>query len=381
MKGRLLILAAMCALGGMSLVASATIAAPRVKPLTLAVFGDWPYSKALKDNAALLYNSVNNDPDVSLVIHVGDIHSGSMPCTGAGLNPPPTAAVPTYNQDIFKIFQQFTDPFVYTPGDNEWTDCHKSKEFASGYPLNELTAVRQLFFPVPGFTLGGVQKEVNSQAKEFDSHYPTDQQFVENVTWTQSNVVFVTLNIPGSNNDGLPWSGGTGSPFLNESARQQEVSQRNAANLRWLNHAFKNAQARKADAVVIATQADMWDLAQTVPGGDGLNNYDEFVRTLADLAVAFGKPVLLLNGDSHLYQEDRPLDPTDRTGCTDTATTTGCTGGVVLAPIHGTQAVPNLTRITVQGSTNVPNEWLKLTIDPSSSTVFTWQNVCYSSCS
>ena len=32
--------------------------------------------------------------------------------------------------------------------------------------------------------------------------------------------------------------------------------------------------------------------------------------------------------------------------------------------IHGTQAVPNLTRITVQGSTNAPAEWLRLTIDP-----------------
>ena len=381
MKRRILALAVMCVLGGVSWVTSATLAAPPVKPLTLAVFGDWPYSTSLKENAALLYDSVNNDPDVGLVIHVGDIHSGSMPCTGAGLSPVPSAAAPTYNQDIFKIFQKFTDPLVYTPGDNEWTDCHKTKEGTSGYPLNELAAVRQLFFPAPGFTIGGVQKELSSQTREFDKEYPADQQFVENVMWTQSNVLFVTLNVPGSNNDGLPWSGGTGSPFLNESARQHEVTQRNGANLRWLTHAFKNAQARKAAAVVIAVQADMWDLAALVPGGDGLNNYDEFVRALGELVVTFGKPVLLLNGDSHLYQEDRPLDPTDRTGCVDTTTTTGCTGGVVLSAIHGTQAVPNLTRITVQGSTNVPNEWLKLTIDPSSSTVFTWQNVCYSSCS
>ena len=91
--------------------------------------------------------------------------------------------------------------------------------------------------------------------------------------------------------------------------------------------------------------------------------------------------MLLLNGDSHLYQEDRPLDPTDRTGCVDTTTTTGCTGGVVLSPIHATQAVPNLTRITVQGSTNAPNEWLKLTIDPSSTNVFISRNVCYLACS
>jgi len=332
------------------------------KPLTVAVFGDWPYSTTLLNNAPLLLNSVNGDPDVSLVIHVGDIHSGSMPCTGAGLNPIPAGANPGWNQGIFNIFEQFTDPLVYTPGDNEWTDCHKTKEFASGYPLYELAAVRGLFFPAPGYTIGGVQKEVESQAMEYDTEYPADAQFVENVMWKDSNVVFVTLNVPGSNNDGLPWSGGTGHPFLNEAARQQEVAERNAADLRWLDHAFK--KAKNSAAVVIAIQADMWDLAATVPGGDGLDGYDAFVQALADHAVDFGRPVLLLNGDSHLYEADQPLaDPTSATGV-----------------IHHTQAVPNLTRITVQGSTNTPNEWLKLTIDPNSPNVFTWQNVCYLSC-
>src|SRR5215510_2343147 len=58
-------------------------------PLTLAVFGDWPYSQALLDAAPLLIDSINSDPQVRLVMHVGDIHSGSMPCTGAGLDPLP----------------------------------------------------------------------------------------------------------------------------------------------------------------------------------------------------------------------------------------------------------------------------------------------------
>ncbi len=148
----------------------------------------------------------------------------------------------------------------------------------------------------------------------------------------------------------------------NEDARQQEVAQRNAANLRWLDKAFK--KAKKAAGMVIALQADMWDPAALVPGGDGLNGYDEFVQALANHAVAFGRPVLLLNGDSHIYGADQPLaDATSATGL-----------------IHHTQAVSNLTRITVQGSTNTPNEWLKLRIDPSSANVFTWSNVCYLAC-
>ena len=57
--------------------------------LTLAVLGDWPYNDILLNSAHLLLNSVNSDPKVRLVLHVGDIHSGSQPCTGAGLNPIP----------------------------------------------------------------------------------------------------------------------------------------------------------------------------------------------------------------------------------------------------------------------------------------------------
>jgi Calcineurin-like phosphoesterase len=325
--------------------------------ITLAVFGDWPYSTALLDAAPLLIGSINSDPKVRLVIHVGDIHSGSMPCTGAGLTPLPAGAIPGWNQGIFDLFERFKDPVVYTPGDNEWTDCHKNKEFNSGAPLKELSAVRELFFPVPGQTLGGRKKQVLTQAHVFDPAFPTDAQFVENVIWEESRVVFVTLNMPGSNNDGLPWT----MPFKDEAARAQEVAQRTGADIRWLERAFATAEANGAEAVLIALQADMWDPAALVPGGDGLNGYTGFVRKLADLVVHFGRPVLLINGDSHLFEADQPLaDPGSATG-----------------QIHGTQPVTNLTRITVQGSTNKPREWLRLTIDPHSPGIFSWQNVVY----
>jgi hypothetical protein len=281
-----------------------------------------------------------------------------MPCTGAGLNPLPAGSVPTWNIGIYNNFQQFNDPVVYTPGDNEWTDCHKTKQLSSGAPLNELAAVRSLFFARPGYTLGKRAKEVESQALEYET--ASEAQFVENVQWTQSRVVFVTLNVPGSNDDGLPWKGGTGQ-FLDETARLQEQATRDAANLRWLKRAFRIAAAKKAVGVVIALQADMFDPAAVVAGGDGLNGYDALVQEIARQSLAFGGQVLLLNGDSHVYGADQPLaDPASATGA-----------------IHGTVAVPNLTRITVEGSTTAPNEWLKLTIDPGSPQVFSWSNVTY----
>ncbi len=56
------------------------------------MFGDWPYNTNLLNNANLLIDSVNGDPEVSLVMHVGDIHSGSMACTSASVLPPIAAS-------------------------------------------------------------------------------------------------------------------------------------------------------------------------------------------------------------------------------------------------------------------------------------------------
>jgi hypothetical protein len=258
-------------------------------------------------------------------------------------------AINTY---VFGFFQRFSAPFVYTPGDNEWADCHKAKEKSSGAPLNELASVRSLFFARPGHTLGLQDKLVKTQAK---SEIKVDRQFVENVMWEQKDVMFMTVNMPGSNNDTLPWTG----LFSDAAAQAKEVAERSAANNRWLEKAFSEAEAEGAKAVVIGLQADMWDPAAI--GSDGLDKYTGFVQKLADLSIHFARPVLLINGDSHVFGSDQPLaDPASATGS-----------------IHNTPSVPNLTRITVQGSTTGPAEWLRLTINPESAQVFSWINVPY----
>jgi hypothetical protein len=211
--------------------------------LTLAVFGDAPYGcksgecpagyspdtpngpnpgdlrqiEATPD----FVKAVNSDPKVRLVIHTGDIHAGSTYCTLA------------YNQTVFNLWTEFRDPLVYTPGDNEWADCQKSGEgggvknaageyvdYAAGHPVANLALVRSMFFPEAGVTLGGRKKRVISQAEAFDPAHPADGEYVENVMWEQSRVVFVTVNIPGgSNNDDDTWTTGAfGSAFGTTSA-------------------------------------------------------------------------------------------------------------------------------------------------------------------
>ncbi|BAY23441.1 hypothetical protein NIES2100_32060 [Calothrix sp. NIES-2100] len=345
--------------------------------LTLAVYGDSPYGTTPTDNAQLnaspgFIDSINSDPKVDLVLHIGDIHSGKQYCTQA------------YDQAIFDLWTQFKDPLVYTPGDNEWSDCHKSGEgggvynkvtgqidyirdslgnfvdYAKGDPIANLDLIRSIFFSNPGVTLGGRKKQVISQAQVFDPMHPSDAKYVENVMWEQSKVLFVTVNIPGgSNNDNDVWYAAP----VQSLAQQKEIQERTDADLRWLDAAFAQAQADGVQAVLIATQGNMWDL-------DGkplshLTAYDPFVKKIAEKTKEFAKPVLLFNGDSHEYLSDNPLSASDP-----------------LNYLHPGFDVPNFHRIVVHGST-LPLEWLKLTIDPQVNNPasanafgpFTWERV------
>jgi Calcineurin-like phosphoesterase len=331
--------------------------------LTLAVYGDAPYGTTPTDTAEFeatpaFIDAVNRDSKVSLVLHVGDLHSGHQYCTQA------------YDRSIYDLWTQFNDPLVYTPGDNEWTDCHKSGEggnvqdadgnyvdYANGDPVANLALIRSIFFPTPGATLGRNTKQVISQAQAYDPAHPTDAEYVENVMWEQSQVLFVTVNIPGgSNNDADLWYG---APLTG--AQAQDAAQRTAADLRWLDAAFAKAQADGMEAVVIGEQADMWDL-------DGkpvshIANYEPFIESIATHTNEFGKPVLLINGDSHSYRSDNPL-------VKDALCVLEPSSGAPAVPCsddawdnHPSYNVSNLHRIVVHGST-FPLEYLRLTVDP-----------------
>jgi hypothetical protein len=350
-----------------ALAISGSGAAARTNPntLTLAVFGDSPYldtryATGAEFNATPAFiKTINADPDVQEVIHVGDIHSGSEACTTH------------YDQAIYNLWTAFQRPLIYTPGDNEWSDCTKPKElsgkdvFGSGpddngdptMPLWQLGKVRSIFFANPGLTLGQHPMKVISQAKAYDPMYPADKQYVENVMWEQSKTLFVTINLPGgSNNDIDPWYSAA-SP---NAAQPIEMQQRTDADVRWLNAAFAQAELDNAHSVVIIGQADMWDTADLA---SHQTNYEPIIDAMAIDAGAYGKPVLYLNGDSHVYRSDNPLQP--RSTCY--TETDPCSADAWLQ--HPFYYVPNFHRIVVHGST-FPLEWLKLSIDPRAA----WEN-------
>ena len=339
------------------------------RSFTMAVYGDAPYGTTPADTSETdatpaFIAAVNADPDVSTVLHVGDIHSGKQFCTEA------------YDRQIASLWTGFDDPMVYTPGDNEWTDCHKAAEgggtynattgqvdfvrdangnlvdFAGGNPIDNLDLVRSIFFPAPGRTLGSGRLHTMSQATFYDRRHPQDAQYVENVLWQRKGFVFVTLDIPGgSNNDADPWYG---APTAS-AAQQQEMAQRTGADLRWLDQAFRLAHDERARGVVVIQQADMWDLDGKTPAH--LTNYEPLVKSLADHTQAFRRPVLLFEGDSHIYRSDNPLQ--QGAPCTGDAGVCGYDDW----NSHPSYDVPNFHRVVVHGST-IPLEYLRLTVTP-----------------
>jgi hypothetical protein len=365
------------------LVCSVAVAADNPPPINIAVYGDAPYGTTPTDNAELqatpaFIESVNDDQSVSFVVHVGDIHSGKQYCTQG------------YDLSIYNLWTQFSQPLVYTPGDNEWTDCHKAGEgggtynkttgqidyvldangnpigYAKGDPVANLALIRSIFFSEPGWTLGK-RVPVLSQAFAYDRRFPADAAFVENVLWLEGRVLFVTINVPGgSNNDGDAWYK---APAATQ-AQLTESATRTAADIRWLDTAFTLAKFLRLEGVVIVTQADMWDLDGTAPGASGqaaphLAGYESLVDEIAAKTLDFRKPVLLFNGDSHVYRSDNPL-------VKGAACVREPSSGQPAVPCDSTDDdwfqhpfydVPNFHRIVVHGST-FPLEWLKLSIDP-----------------
>lgn len=289
---------------------------------TLAIIGDIPYGATQIAAFPAEIGEIDADPAVRRVIHLGDIKDGASRCDDA------------YFRARLADFKTFDDPLVYTPGDNEWTDCHRASNGAY-VPTERLAKLRELFFDKPGRTLGG-RAQVRAQSRAFP----------ENVMWSERGVQYGVTHVVGSNDGQAPWFGDrAGQPeTTSETAlRTREYIAREAASLEWIDRIFDEAERRGAPAVVLGMQADMWDaFAPNQPA------YIPFKAVIADRAARFGKPVLLLQGDSHVFKVDTPA---------------------------GQPA--NLVRVVVQGSTSEPHEWLRLKVDPGSPRVFSCQNILF----
>ncbi len=293
-------------------------------PVTLGLIGDYLYNADQVDDAERMLADIDA-ADLDLVVHDGDTTYAPVPrfrCSEEVLQ---------YHVDRLNALDT---PVLYTPGDNEWTDCPSYVESYGaenlGYtdPLVALDTVRETFFP-DDRSLGGERIPLEVQSEDFP----------ENRRTTVAGVPIATLHVVGSL-EGYEQVG-----LAPELA--QEIPARQEAARAWLRETFAEAGRTDAPGVMLVWHANpdpyatgFWEgevAAERPPLWD--DAYAELLAALRAEVTAFGKPVVLVHGDSHYQRIDGPLtvEPGEEF------------------------ALPDFTRVETFGTPNL--NWIEATID------------------
>lgn len=175
------------------------------------------------------------------MVHVGDLGTSAQACRDDWLL--------ARKAQLAKLRHRL----VVIPGDNEWSDCHA----IGADPTVRLHRWRALF----------CEKEIRSQ-----------EGFCEHVRWRAGDTLFVTLNVPGNNNN---------------SRMPAERAARMKAVLAWIDEAERLAPQR----LVLLMQANPF-----VPR----LGYAELLDKLRSLGARMPGRVFLVHGDTHIHRDDEP---------------------------------------------------------------------------
>ena len=219
------------------------------RPYAIGLWGDLPYSA---EQAAVIPNLIAdmNSQDLAFTAHDGDLRQGS----GS-----PNCADGSIYTRALGYLASLSAPAIFTPGDNDWTDCDRKSLGANGRnSLQELDNERAFFFSTP-YTLGQTQFLQEVQAtplcKGFDSAngnfgpnsdvtLPQTATYknvpcVENRRWIVGRVTYATINIQGSCNN-----------LCDDYPDPVEYASRNAAGIQWMKDTFATAVAQDRKSVV-----------------------------------------------------------------------------------------------------------------------------------
>jgi hypothetical protein len=293
------------------------------EPFNFIALGDTPYNIPADYEKFQRLIGFINQAKPSFSIHVGDIKSGGTLCSEENY------------AKVAQIFAIFEQPLVYTPGDNEWTDCHRPA--AGGYdPLERLAKLRAMFFGIPSQSLGKAPMPVESQANVM----PIFAKYVENTRFEKDGVLFLTIHVVGSNN-GFEARQGADQPQTTAA-----YFERDRANVAWLKDGFDAARLRQAKAIIIAMQADPYDTRQATPGLPLASGFRNIVEAITRGAHDFKRPILVIHGDAHRMELARFQD-------------------IDMKPI------PGVWRLEVMGEKDV--HAIRVTVDPDDPSMFSFK--------
>jgi Calcineurin-like phosphoesterase len=277
---------------------------------SFAMMGDTQYRPAEEELFPEMLKSID-DADVEFVVHIGDFKAGSN-----------AACTDELYQRRYTEFSRSKHPLIYLPGDNEWVDCRRPSN-GPFVPLERLQKLREIFFAKPE-SLGQKRLTLTRESDVFASDADLSR-YRENTMWEMGSVVFVTLNIQGSNDN---------KGFDADNDREHIV--RTRANVAWLKHAMVRAKRNEFIGLVVFQQANPG--FEENPESVGKSGFHDFLAAFEIEARAFGKPILFAHGDSHQFRIMQPyLSPLDK------------------------RPIANVTRLETYGSpfTN----WVHVTVD------------------
>lgn len=306
-----------------------------------AVIGDTSYSKVAEQEFDRLMGALNRE-SLAFVAHVGDFQADPRPYQSN----PDKVSMPCNDEITAKtqaIFQASSNPFIFTPGDNDWSDCHELKARRVD-PLERLSKLRELFYP-EGRSLGRRTISVENQSRD-----PQFSKFRENLAWTIGGIPFATLHIVGSNdNKGRI------------AAMDAEHAERTRANIAWMRKAFASARTSGSPGLVLITQANPgfethWSptlvgryfrnfIGVKPPAKPAPSGYDDFLIALAGEMENYKRPVLYVHGDTHIFHVSKPLMSRKTRRLFD-----------------------NFTRVETFGDPD--SHWVRITVDPSKEALF-----------
>jgi len=317
-------------------------------PYAIGLWGDLPYSDVQAQTGVPNLIADMNSQNLAFTAHDGDLKAG---------NGTPGSVTPTTCSDALYVqalgyFNSLRAPAVFTTGDNDWVDCDRAKN--GGFnSLERLDHERALFFSTP-FSLGQhpMFMEVQLDKTCLGVNGPT--ACVENRRWTLGGVTYATLNIQGSCNN-----------LCDTNPDLAEYAARNAADIEWMQQTFDEATRRHSVAIMFISQADPgFDMAgsqgaplrdpNTLVENDNLpDGFHDFLVALRAETVAFPGQVAYVHGDSHYFRVDKPLFNS-----------------------QGFE-IQNFTRVETFGdhqeAGNNGVNWLKVTVDPHSREIFSYQ--------
>jgi hypothetical protein len=318
----------------------------------IGLWGDLPYSATQEAALPALIDDMNN-AQLVFTVHDGDLKQGSgSSCDNA-----------LYERALGWL-NSFESAAMFTPGDNDWTDCDRTSNGAFD-SRERLDHERQLFFSTDqSFGRHPMTQEVQTAPECLDA---ADQHVacVENRRWTYHDVTYATFNVQGSCNNLCD----TNRQHVGDSGDPDEWAARNQANIDWLNQTFTAAEANGSSAIMLISQADPgWDLSDgtraplrnptTLHETDShaaQDGYFSWLTTLRNLVIGYGKPVAHVNGDSHYMRIDKPL-----------------------LDVAG-KRIDKFTRVETFGDNQTPAgnindvQWVKVLVDPQSRDVFAFQ--------